>query len=60
MEIGTKNFASYKAACDYYKKYGYSTSDVNRKIVECEIILGPPACKNAIIDPTTGRFFIKG
>jgi hypothetical protein len=41
--IGSCHFVSHAAACRYYRDYGFTAVDVDRKLAEGEIALGRPA-----------------
>ena len=42
---GTSHFVRRADAIEYYRPYGYSTQDVNEKLMAGEIHLGPPPLK---------------
>ena len=42
MLIGTSHFVSLMDAIRYYRPYGFDASDVERKIADGEIHIGPP------------------
>lgn len=55
--VGTAYFADFASACAYYKPYGFSRRDVDRKVLEKEIHIGKPEGK--IVAVREGRYFIE-
>jgi hypothetical protein len=43
--IGTAHFVSKAAAVRYYREYGFSAADVERKLADGEIGIGMPSTK---------------
>lgn len=61
MIYGTPCFVSTQAAYNYYYDYGYTHTEVDRKIAEGEIFIGEPPVKagdTVLIDPDEQRYFI--
>lgn len=62
MRTGTSHFVNLQAAIAYYQPYGSDSWEVNRKIKNGEISIGPPVLKSGqklLIDQTEGRYFIE-
>lgn len=63
MRYGTSHFRDKRAALRYYRAYGNDSAEVERKLAEGEIFLGPPtntpAGSRVRIDPAEGRYFIE-
>lgn len=58
---GTSHFLSLGAAFRYYRDYGETPAQVNRKIAEGLIHIGRPSCKpgeRVVILPSEGRYAI--
>lgn len=45
ITVGTSHFRSRDAAVAYYSAYGFDGHEVDKKIAEGEIAIGPPALK---------------
>lgn len=45
ITVGTNHFRSRDAAVAYYSAYGFDGPEVDRKIAEGDIVIGPPALK---------------
>ncbi len=45
-KTGTSHFVSLQTAVRYYKDYGYGLNDVQQKVKDGEIHLGPPVVKD--------------
>lgn len=61
MTTGTSHFESFAAALAYYENYGCRWADVQRKVNDKEIHLGPPKLKEGqrlTIHATERRYFI--
>ncbi len=43
MKYGTHHYQDFKAACEYYRLYGYSPEQVKGKIERDEIAIGKPS-----------------
>lgn len=43
--VGTAHFVTLAHAVAYYRPYGFDRSDVQRKLAEGEIFIGPPVLK---------------
>lgn len=57
---GTNHFVSKVAAVRYYRQYGLTESDVNKKIVDFEIAIGKPLVKkNETLHVVEGRYVIQ-
>lgn len=56
---GTNHFVSLSAASRYYRDYGFLMKDVERKIKEGEIVIGPPSGDSNFVI-RGGRYFMKG
>ena len=54
---GTNHFLSRAKAVAYYAPYGYDTKDVDDKIKENEIVIGPPE-KGKFVADKEGRYFL--
>lgn len=48
-QIGTNHFVSRFFAINYYKSYGFTEKDVENKIKEAAIVIGPPNLKKGEI-----------
>jgi hypothetical protein len=62
MTIGTSHFTSREAATSYYRNYGFRSEDVEEKIKQGEIKIGPPQAKEGetiFINQEEGRYFVK-
>lgn len=46
MRTGTSHFVTRAAAIRYYEVFGYDTKDVEAKLAEGEIHIGPPTLKD--------------
>jgi hypothetical protein len=61
LKIGTAHFISRAAANRYYRDYGYSPRDVERKLAEGEIHIGrpvPKAGQSVGVIPDEGRYYL--
>lgn len=62
MRYGTCHFVSIQAAYNYYSVYGYGKLEVDQKLAEGDIKIGPPETKGGekvVLDKTEGRYFIE-
>ena len=56
-QTGTNHFVSRAKAIAYYRAYSYNTKEVDKKIGESEIVIGPPQGKFAAQEKE-GRYFL--
>lgn len=62
MRVGTSHFVDYLAACDYYRKQGFTAADVRAKLERGDIRLGKPACEPwewVSVIPGEGRYQVE-
>lgn len=61
MKIGTSHFRSLKDAVKYYRQYGCTGHDVNRKVKRKDISIGPPKTRpgESLVLNEEGRYFLE-